>query len=151
MVYFPHEETGKVRMLSRPWHGPYRVKSVDDPEVTVSKVYFVQDGQIQVHQSRVKSCPPHFSHGFYWYGSQRRKPGRPPKWTSPEEPKEEQQELTGLEDEILDTPQDEEELTSYESTEAALNYTHQEQETQLPCHYPLRSHARDRALPQGRE
>ena len=82
MVYFPHEETGKARKLSRPWHGPYRVIRVDDPDVTVSKVYFAKDGQIQVHQSRVKSCPRHFPHGFYWYGSRRRGPGRPPKWVS---------------------------------------------------------------------
>ena len=40
MVYFPHEETGKVRKLSRPWHGLYWVKSVDDPYVAVNKVYF---------------------------------------------------------------------------------------------------------------
>ena len=82
MVHFPHEETGKARKLSRPWHGPYRVVAVDDPDVTVSKLYFSQDGNIQVHQSRLKPCPPHFPHGFYWYGSRHRGPGRPPKWVS---------------------------------------------------------------------
>ena len=39
MVHFPQEETGMARKLSRPpWHGPYQVKSVDDPDVTVNKV-----------------------------------------------------------------------------------------------------------------
>lgn len=82
MVYFPHEETGKARKLSRPWHGPYHVERVDDPDVTVSKIYFAQDGTIQVHQTRVKRCPAQFPHGFYWYGSKRRGPGRPPKWVA---------------------------------------------------------------------
>ena len=114
MVYFPHEETGKARKLSQPWHGPYRVESVDDPDVTVSKVYFTEDGQIQVHQSRVKSCPPHFPHGFYWYGGRRRKPGRPPKWVAQVlddqlEPEEERLEASQLEEEqFLDAPEDEE-------------------------------------------
>ena len=45
---------------------------VDNPDVTVSKVYFAGDGEIQVHQSRVTSVP----HGFYCKG---RGPGRPPK------------------------------------------------------------------------
>jgi len=51
LVRFPHEETGKNRKLSRPWHGPYRVTSVDNPDISVTKVYFPQDGSIQVHQS----------------------------------------------------------------------------------------------------
>ncbi len=46
--------------------------SVDDADVTVSKVYFAKDDTIQVHQSRVKQCPPQFPHGFYWYGTNRR-------------------------------------------------------------------------------
>ena len=80
LVLFPHELTGKNRKLSRPWHGPYRVNSVDDPDISVSKVYFPQDGSIQVHQSRVKVCPTNFPSGFYWYGGRRRGPGRPPRW-----------------------------------------------------------------------
>ena len=46
-----------MRKLSRPWHGPYRVLTLDDPDITVVKVYYPQDGQIQVHQARVKPCP----------------------------------------------------------------------------------------------
>ena len=45
-VHFPQEETGKQRKLSRPWHGPYRVASVQDPDVSVVKVYFPDDGVI---------------------------------------------------------------------------------------------------------
>ena len=82
MVYFPHEETGKNRKLSRPWHGPYRVLSVNSPDITVSKVYFAQDGQMQIHLTRAKKCPAMFPHGFYWYGTKRHGPGRPPKWVA---------------------------------------------------------------------
>ena len=80
LVLFPHELTGKNRKLSRPWHGPYRVTSIDGPDISVSKVYFPQDGNIQVHQSCVKLCPTNFPSGFYWYGGRRRGPGRPAKW-----------------------------------------------------------------------
>ena len=79
LVKFPQEESGKQRKLSRPWHGPYRVTSRDDPDLTLVKVYFPQEGTIQVHQTRVKPCP-NFPAGYYWYGPRRRRPGRPPKW-----------------------------------------------------------------------
>ena len=82
LVHFPAEETGKARKLARPWHGPYRVVSVVDPDVSVAKIHFPQDGAIHVHQSRVKFCPPGFPGGFYWYGGKRSKPGRPPKWVA---------------------------------------------------------------------
>ena len=42
-VYFPSEETGKLRKLSQPWHGPYRITSRDDSDVIVTKVYFPDD------------------------------------------------------------------------------------------------------------
>ena len=80
MVKFPADETGRLRKLSRPWHGPYRITALNGPDVSVSKVYYPQEGGIQVHQSRVKPCPPNFPAGFYWYGGKRRGPGRPPKW-----------------------------------------------------------------------
>ena len=82
LVRFPQDETGGNRKLSRPWHGPYRVVTQTDPDVCVDKVYFPQDGRIRVHQSRVKTCPPNFPAGFYWYGGRRRGPGRPPKWVT---------------------------------------------------------------------
>ena len=40
LVRFPQEETGKQRKLSRPWHGPYRVTQICDPDITVVKVFF---------------------------------------------------------------------------------------------------------------
>jgi len=49
LVYFPQDETGKMRKLSQPWHGPYWIISRDDPDVTVTKIYFPDDPQIQVH------------------------------------------------------------------------------------------------------
>ena len=71
LVYFPHDETGKMRKLSQPWHGPYRVISKNDTDVTVMKIYFPDDPQIQVHLSRVQPCPPSFPRSFYWYGGKR--------------------------------------------------------------------------------
>ena len=50
-----------------------------DPDVEVSKVYFPQEGNIQIHQSRIKSCPPGFPSGYYWYGTSRKSAWRPPK------------------------------------------------------------------------
>lgn len=80
LVKFPQDETGRLRKLSCPWHGPYRVIDKHDSDITVVKVYAPQDGQIQVHQSRVVRCPPGLPAGFYWYGSRHSSPGRPPKW-----------------------------------------------------------------------
>ena len=58
MVKFPQEEQGKLRKLSHPWHGPNRGLSRDDTDVSVAKVYYLQEGTIQVHQERVCYCPP---------------------------------------------------------------------------------------------
>ena len=65
MIHFPQEETGKQRKLSRPWHGPYRVVSREDPDVTATKVHFPSDPPIHVHQSRVNKCPQSMSPDFY--------------------------------------------------------------------------------------
>ena len=80
LVKFPAEESGKNRKLSQPWHGPYRVLSCPDPDIVVSKVYFPDDGQIQVHQLRVTPCPVSFPSGYYWYGRKKHSPGCMPKW-----------------------------------------------------------------------
>jgi len=48
-VHFPSDETGKIRKMSQPWHGPYRIISRNDPDVTVIKVYFPDDPLLQVH------------------------------------------------------------------------------------------------------
>ena len=79
LVKFPQDEAGWNRKLSRPWHGPYWIVDRRDRDVTVVKVYALQDGQIQVHQSRVSLCSPGFPAGFFWYGGKRSNPGRPPK------------------------------------------------------------------------
>ena len=79
-IKFPAEETGRNRKLSNPWHGPYRVLSRRDPDVTATKVYFPQEGQIQVHQQRVTRCPPDLIAGYYWYGPKKHSSGKVPMW-----------------------------------------------------------------------
>jgi len=80
MVKFPQEEQGKMRKLSHPWHGPYQVIERNDPDLSVSKVYYPQEGIIQVHQERNCFCPPEIPVGYFWYGTRRHSVGRPPKW-----------------------------------------------------------------------
>lgn len=87
LMRFPQEETGKQRKLSRSWHGPYRITHLDDPDVTIVKVFFPAEGPIQVHQSRVCwhrsrvcRCPDQLPAGFYWYGGKRKNSGKTPKW-----------------------------------------------------------------------
>ena len=57
LIRFPSDETGKPRKLSRPWHGPYRIISCNDTNITAVKVYFPHEDAIKVHQTRVKPCP----------------------------------------------------------------------------------------------
>lgn len=75
MVKFPKEESSKQRKLSWPRHGPYSVTHRNDLDIIVVKVYFPEEGAIQVHQSRVCSCPPRLLAGFYWYGGNKKSPG----------------------------------------------------------------------------
>ena len=79
LVKFPHEESGRNRKLSRPWHGPYRIVQRNDPDVTVVKQFFPEEGSIQVHQLRVCRCPQ-LPIGYYWYGGNRHSAGRTPRW-----------------------------------------------------------------------
>ena len=74
-VKFSQDESGRLRKLSRPWHGPYRVINIKDPYVTVIKVYHPQHGEMQVHQTRVCMCPDNFPAGYYWYGGKQKGPG----------------------------------------------------------------------------
>ena len=67
LVYFPQEKMGKNRKLSQPWHGPYYTISCNDPDVAVNKIYYPEDQQIHLYQSRVQHCPPSFPAGFCWY------------------------------------------------------------------------------------
>jgi len=78
IIHFPQKETGKLRKLSRPWHGLYCVISRDDPDITAVKIFFPNEPSIQVHQSRVNKCPPSLPNNFYWYGGKCSKSGRPP-------------------------------------------------------------------------
>ena len=48
--------------------------------MAVSKVYFPQDRQITIHQSRFKHYPAAFPAGFYWYGSNQKGLGKIPEW-----------------------------------------------------------------------
>ena len=79
-VRFPEEETGKIRKMSRPWYGPFRVVARQDPNLRVSKVYFQEDPSMLVHQLRVCPSPDQLPAGFFWYGARRRSPGRIPNW-----------------------------------------------------------------------
>jgi len=38
LIKFPSEESGKQRKLSRPWHGPYRVISLKEADITAIKI-----------------------------------------------------------------------------------------------------------------
>ena len=79
-IKFPAVEIGKNRKLSQPWQGPYRILQRNDPDITASKVYFPDDGQIQVHQQRVTRCPPGLVAGYYWYGATKHSFGKTPLW-----------------------------------------------------------------------
>ena len=80
LVRFPADESGKNRKLSRPWHGPYCITDINSPDISVAKVYFPQDKQITIHQSRVKYCPVAFPAGFYWYGGNQKGLSKVPQW-----------------------------------------------------------------------
>ena len=80
LVHFPQKETGKWRKLSRPWHSTYRIIGRRYPDVTVIKVYAPPRWQAPCPSSRVVPCPPELPAGFFWYGTRRAGPGRPPKW-----------------------------------------------------------------------
>ena len=80
LIRFPQDEYGTNHKLSRPWHGPFRVKESSSTGVTAVKVYFPEQNPIQVDQSRVSHCPEGFPPGWFWYGGRRSGPGHPPKW-----------------------------------------------------------------------
>lgn len=60
-VYFPHENTGKQRKLSRPWHGPFRVIERRDPDVSLVQVYFPDVPPIHINQGCVNVHPSYLS------------------------------------------------------------------------------------------
>ena len=77
-IWFPEEETGRNQKLSRPWYGPFRIIGKQDPNLTVRKVYCLEDPEFTVHQLRVCPSPSMLPAGFYWYGAKRRSQGRTP-------------------------------------------------------------------------
>ena len=79
LVQFTHEETGKNRKFSHPWHGPYRVVQCNDPDVTVVQHFFPEEGAIQVHQLRVCAFPQ-LPAGYYWHGGNCHSAGKTPEW-----------------------------------------------------------------------
>ena len=68
--------------MSHPWHGPYRVMSKRDADISAQKVYFPDEGQIQVHKQRITRCPSELLAGYYWYGAKKHSTGGAPKWVS---------------------------------------------------------------------
>ena len=80
LIYFPAENSGKQRKLSRPWYGPYRIVAKDETNITATRVCFPDEKSIKIHQSRVQVCQFNFPAGYYLYGKKRTSPGRPPKW-----------------------------------------------------------------------
>ena len=80
MIKFPSEETGKQRKLFQPWHGPYRISAIRNPDIVATKVYFPSEDSINVHQLRVTKCPIDFPAGYYWYGRKQHSSGKIPGW-----------------------------------------------------------------------
>ena len=59
------------RKLSRPRHGPYKIITLTDTDITTMKICFPEDGSIKVHQGWVTKCPFGFPAGCYWYRDKR--------------------------------------------------------------------------------
>ena len=117
LIRYPHEETGKLRKLSRPWHRPYRITSCDNTGMSAVKVYFPREDAVKVHQTRVKPCPDGLLAGYYWYGTKRKGPGRPPKWV--------EKILSDTDKEVEDKPQEEPDspMASVTETETPVGST----------------------------
>ncbi len=60
---FPQERSGRLRKLSRTWHGPYRITSLSGPDVCVSSLYY--SNSLKIHLSRMMLSPPNLPAGFY--------------------------------------------------------------------------------------
>ena len=78
-VYFPAEDMGRMRKLSRPWYGPFRICSMSGCDVTVTRVYSPSN-PIQIQLNHVLPSPPQLPAGFYWYGPKCKSPDHPPRW-----------------------------------------------------------------------
>ena len=141
-VRFLQVETGKQRKLLRPWRGPFRVTRRDDPDIIVVKVYFPEEGPLQVHQSRVCPCPPALPVRFYWYGGTRKSSGRVPVWVTKLLHNAQQQSADDhpqLNEESC-TEQSDSEADSEKKLSEDTNPTeHESSDTRQPSRYPLRA------------
>ena len=57
MVYMPYEDSGKLRKLALPYHGPYRVLDITTNGVSVRPVDHPDQEPIRVNLDRVTKCP----------------------------------------------------------------------------------------------
>ena len=64
LIRFPSDETGKQRKLSRSWHGPYRVMTINNTNLMATKVYFPCEDTIKVHRALAKPCSEGFMAGM---------------------------------------------------------------------------------------
>ena len=126
LVRFPQEESEKNKKLSRPWHGHYRVIQCDDPDVTVVKQFFPEEGTIQVHQLRVCPCPQ-LPIGYITsiYDEKYHSSGRTPKWvhkllskgTADDHKKEEQANISGAIGDLAELSREQSEETEEEDND----------------------------------
>ena len=71
MVYMPHEDTGKLRKLALPYHGPYRVLELKTNGVVIRPVDKPQEPTILVNIDRVTHCPVELP-DVSWLGKRKR-------------------------------------------------------------------------------
>lgn len=73
------KKVAKTASFHTPGMG-YRVLSCNDTDVVAAKVYFPDEGHIQVHQNRTTICPMDFPNGYYWYGKSQSSHKPCPQW-----------------------------------------------------------------------
>ena len=72
----PSETTGASRKFARPFHGPYRITSVEANNACVRRVDRPQDEPILVALQRLRRCPDEVGDEF-WPPDSQKKRGRP--------------------------------------------------------------------------
>ena len=85
MVYMPHEDTGKLRKLALPHHGPYRVLDVLPNGLSLRPVDHPEEAPILVNQDRVTKCSAELP-DVSWLGKKRRPKKNPKKTHEPQPP-----------------------------------------------------------------
>ena len=61
----PSETTGASRQFARPFHGPYRITSVDVNNAYIHRVDHPQDEAILVALQRLRRCPDEIADEFW--------------------------------------------------------------------------------------